>query len=110
MTRLILFLCLLPLITQAQKLTLTTPTCEYQQNPLGLGTKTPRFSWVLASARRNVLQTGYELVVSRDAGFRDVVWKTGRVKTDQSVLVAYRGPALAAGEKYHWHVRVWDNG
>ncbi|MCD9014978.1 glycoside hydrolase family 78 protein [Parachryseolinea silvisoli] len=110
MTRLIFFLCLLATATQAQKLAITTPTCEYQHNPLGLDAPTPRFSWVLTTTRRNVLQTGYELVVSRDAGFRDVIWKTGRVKSDQSVLVSYRGPALTAGEKYHWRVRVWDNG
>src|SRR5688572_19196379 len=110
MTRLIFFLCLLAAATQAQKLAITTPTCEYQHNPLGLDAPTPRFSWILTATRRNVLQTGYELVVSRDAGFRDVVWKTGRVKSDQSVLVSYRGPTLTAGEKYHWRVRVWDNG
>ncbi|WP_132053789.1 family 78 glycoside hydrolase catalytic domain [Pseudocnuella soli] len=81
---------------------------ENKPNPLGVDAAQPRFSWQLdAGNRRNVLQTAYELVVQTDDG--QPVWRTGKVATPQSVLVPFKGPALASGKRYNWQVRVWDN-
>ena len=35
------------------------------------------------------------------------VWDSGRVDSDQSTLVDYRGKPLASGAAYYWKVRVW---
>ena len=37
------------------------------------------------------------------------MWKSGKIKSDQSVHVPYTGAALQSGKKYTWQVRVWDN-
>ncbi len=29
--------------------------------------------------------------------------------SDESVLIAYDGPALKSGQRYFWQVKVWDN-
>lgn len=80
---------------------------ENRTNPIGLDQTQPRFSWQLVSDKRNVSQSAYELNVSDDKG--KSLWSSGRVNSDQSVMVPYGGPALKSGERYSWQVRVWDN-
>lgn len=80
---------------------------ENKPNPIGLDVRQPRFTWQLKSDLRNVQQSGYELKVM--AGKGQTIWSTGKIASDQSVLVPYGGPALQPGEKYTWQVRVWDN-
>lgn len=75
-------------------------------NPIGLGMQKPRFSWQLASDKRNIAQTAYEIIVSEG---KVPLWKSGKVTSNQSVQVAYAGTALQSGKKYTWQVRVWDN-
>ncbi len=83
--------------------------CESLTNPIGLDIQQPRFSWQLVSEKRNVRQTAYEIQVSMDAVWKNLVWSSGRIASDQSVHVAYAGKPLASGQKYWWQVRVWDN-
>ena len=47
---------------------------ENLDNPLGIDTAEPRFSWQIGSDKQNVLQTAYQLIVSDDKG---EVWNTG---------------------------------
>jgi alpha-L-rhamnosidase len=86
---------------------------ENQINPVGLDVKQPRFSWQLSGDQRNVSQSAYELWVATSAADlekgNNLVWKTGKIKSDQSVLVPYAGKDLASDTKYFWKVKVWDN-
>lgn len=86
---------------------------ENRQNPIGLETTQPRFSWQLASSKRNVQQTAYEVRVGNNAAAlntgKNLVWSSGKISSDSSVLVSYKGSPLQAGKRYHWQVRVWDN-
>lgn len=82
--------------------------CENRVNPLGVDAAAPRFSWQLSSAKQNVLQTAYELKVWPE-GSKNNGWNSGRISSDSSVHVVYKGPALLPGKKYNWQVRVWDN-
>jgi alpha-L-rhamnosidase len=85
-------------------------TCEYRTNPLGLGTRLPRFSWVLEKDRRGTMQRAYQLQVSlQEAQFNLLLWDSGVVESEQSVLVAYEGPALQSRTRYYYRVRVWDS-
>ncbi len=79
---------------------------ENLSNPIGLDVAQPRFSWQLASEKRNVSQTAYELKVTQGT---KTIWNSGKTASEQSAFVPYRGPALESGEKYAWQVRVWDN-
>ncbi|MCC8427109.1 glycoside hydrolase family 78 protein [Mucilaginibacter sp. UR6-11] len=81
---------------------------ENLPNPISVDATAPRFSWqLIAGDARNVMQTAYEIKVTNTA--KGVVWSTGKVLTDQSMYVTYKGTSLTSGQKYTWQVRVWDN-
>lgn len=84
--------------------------CENRINPIGLDIEQPGFSWQMSSDSRNVSQTAFEIQVSDDATFRNLLWKTGKIDSDQSLYVMYDGQPLESAQKYYWRVRVWDNG
>ena len=81
--------------------------CDYLVNPLGLDVSVPGLSWKLEDPRRGATQKAYQIQVGSQPGNADV-WDSGKVISDQCVNVAYGGPALASGTRYHWRVRVWD--
>lgn len=74
---------------------------EHLAAPIGLGTARPRFSWILQGAR----QSGYELEVRNHSG--TLVWGTGKIDSDESVLLEYEGAPLASDAAYSWRVRAW---
>lgn len=86
--------------------------CEYLNNPLGLDTHKPRFTWAIRSKERAERQTAYQLLVASSldalANNQGDLWDSGRVKSEQSVLVEYAGAALASGADCYWKVRIWD--
>ncbi|MDB5140750.1 MAG: alpha-L-rhamnosidase [Mucilaginibacter sp.] len=86
---------------------------ENQADPICIDALTPRFSWKLvAGGKRDVMQSAYELRVSTYSTLKkgkQVVWNTGKVMSDQSVFIAYKGAPLLSQQKYYWQVRVWDN-
>jgi alpha-L-rhamnosidase len=79
--------------------------CEYQLNPLGIDSRVPRLSWKLASNQRGAMQSAYHIQVSDGQGD---LWDSGKVLSDQSLHVLYRGPALRSRQCCTWRVRVWD--
>ncbi|MCF3110454.1 glycoside hydrolase family 78 protein [Niabella sp. CC-SYL272] len=102
---LVLALCACALTATAQSEVKNLRT-ENRVDPLGLDVLQPRFSWQLESGKRNVMQTAYEIRVVTN---KSNVWSSGKVLSDSSVHVTYKGAALKSGEKYQWQVRVWDN-
>jgi alpha-L-rhamnosidase len=84
---------------------------ENLNDPLGIDCRQPRFSWQLTvpPTDRSILQTAYEIRVSKHPEGKDPVWNSGRIASDQSTQVFYNGPALKVAESYCWQVRVWDN-
>src|SRR5512136_1526684 len=83
--------------------------CEYLVDPIGIDSLEPRLSWVLQSdrpERRGERQSAWEVIVRREGG--PVSWKSGRVASDESAQVVYRGKALEPCARYRWKVRVWD--
>jgi alpha-L-rhamnosidase len=79
---------------------------EYQNNPVGLDVRKPRFSWVIKSDDQNILQTAHRIVVLSGGA---TVWDTGKVESSSSVLVQYQGTELEACTLYKVNVEVWDN-
>jgi len=93
-------------------LSVAEPSCEYAEDPLGLDTEQPRFSWMLTSYQRGQVQTAYQILVAsseknlqKDKGDK---WDSGKQDSDQSVHVTYEGDALESSEQCWWKVRVWD--
>ena len=102
-------ICLLPVlytVTLFAQVKVDHLLTENLVNPIGLDIKQPRFSWQLAGSKRNVLQTAYEIKVMSG---KSTAWSSGKVASDQSVQVTYRGIELQSGINYQWQVRVWDN-
>ncbi|UCG46357.1 MAG: family 78 glycoside hydrolase catalytic domain [Phycisphaerales bacterium] len=86
--------------------------CEYSINPLGIDVAQPRLSWILRSGARGQMQSAYQILV---AGSREnlrqnkgELWDSGKVKSDRSVNVAYKGRALKSAQRCYWKVRCWD--
>src|SRR5690349_12768542 len=98
---------LLSLITFAQTKVQNSLT-EHLVNPIAIETTEPRFSWQLASDKRNVPQTAYEIRVGSDASFlssnKSLVWNSGKISSDSSINVTYKGSPLKSGNRYYWQV------
>mgnify|MGYP000109065297 FL=1 len=100
-----------PLVTNA-KTQVTEPRCEYHKNPVGIDVVQPRLSWQIISDEKDVMQTAYEI---RVAGNRstlsresNLIWNSGRVTSDKSVNVEYKGPQIQPMQRVWWQVRIWD--
>lgn len=86
---------------------------ERMERPLNIETQHPRLSWIIESDRRGVMQQAYRVLVASSpealaAGEGDL-WDSGRVESDESVLVPYDGARLASNARCYWKVKVWTS-
>jgi alpha-L-rhamnosidase len=78
---------------------------EHHCDALGIGTAEPRLSWIVATQASGWRQAGYEIeAYNTDNGLRD---QTGRIESDQSVLVPWPFAPLASRERRSIRVRAW---
>lgn len=106
------WLALLLIACQSTDLRVEKLLCEGLENPMGIATVEPRFSWEMRSDRQGDRQTAYQILVAstkRDLkeGKADL-WNSGKILSEQSVGVAYEGSSLASNRVGYWQVRVWD--
>ena len=87
-------------------LSITEILVEHRNSPIGLDLKRPRFTWKLISDGQNVKQESYQIIVSSSG---TVFWDTGRIKSDQSVLIEYKGEDLSPMTVYTIEIKSWDN-
>ncbi len=87
-------------------------TCEHLTHPVGIGNRQPRLSWKLRSDRAGEVQTAWEVrAASSMAGLKadsPDLWDSGKMVSDQSVLVPWAGKPLDSRSQVFWQVRVWD--
>ncbi len=87
--------------------------CDNLSNPIGIGVSNPQFSWQITSQKRDVIQAAYEIKVGNSLPSleknKNLEWNSGKILSDESVRVNYKGNALQSVKKYYWQVRVWDN-
>lgn len=79
---------------------------EGQKKHLGLDETHPLFSWKLESSEKNVKQQTYKLIVTSK---NETVWDTGRVESNQSINIIYKGDPLSAKTIYNVHLTIFDN-
>lgn len=79
-----------------------------EANAFCIDSAKPRFSWQMQSAQTGQKQTGYILLVAKDATLRDIVWDSGKMDTDTSIGIVYNGNPLTPTTRYHWRVTVFD--
>ena len=86
--------------------------CENMVDPLGIDNVTPHLSWKLKGDGVVDGQAFYEIQVASDSllliGGKADLWKSGKLKSDVSVMVPYQGLPLASRSLCYWRVRVWD--
>jgi len=82
--------------------------CEYKNNPIGIDVKKPRISWGIRSDERNVLQAAYQIQVYTDKEFNSILWDSGKVDSEESIHIEYKGEPLKSRTRYYYRVRVWD--
>ena len=80
---------------------------EHLREAFGIGTAHPRLSWIVEAESQGWGQTAYEIEA------HDVDGKprrtTGRVESDQSVLVDWPFAPLQSRERVSLRARVWGN-
>ncbi|MDR1602033.1 MAG: glycoside hydrolase family 78 protein [Tannerella sp.] len=108
----VLLLVLYAVSVSAAPFSLYDLTCENEENPVGIETQRPCFSWKIYAEERSFIQSAYQILVSdtpetlkQDKGN---VWNSGKVKSAQSVLTPFDGKPLQSSAIYYWKVRTWD--
>jgi alpha-L-rhamnosidase len=91
---------------------ITNLTCEFDSSPMGIETDVIRFSWMLQTVIPGQKQTAFRILVADNpetlASGKGNLWDSGKVNSDQSVLVKYKGEPFQASTRYWWKVKVWD--
>src|SRR5262245_50059280 len=92
--------------------TLAQLRCEYLVDPLAIDTREPRLSWTIESAARGARQSAYQIIVASDAGAlaadKGDLWDTGKVASNQTIQIEYKGKPLSSRQQCFWKIRVWD--
>ncbi|MCF0234558.1 MAG: hypothetical protein HUK22_06220, partial [Thermoguttaceae bacterium] len=82
---------------------------ENLQEPEGVDVAQPRISWKLFSQDLGVVQTAYQIVVSKAFGEMEQVWDSGKIESDEQLYIPYAGKALEPATEYAVELVVWDN-
>ncbi len=87
-------------------------TCEQEENPLGIETPIPYFSWKIHSDTHGFYQKAYQIIVADSPKKIDLdqgnIWQSGKVRSSESILIPFGGTPLKAGTTYYWKARVWN--
>ena len=82
---------------------------EYLEDPVGLDTDQPRFTWQLNDGRREARQSAYRILVNPDSGAllqgKGTMWDSQWVQAADN-LVTYAGKPLQPFTRYFWRVDI----
>ena len=86
--------------------------CEYARDPLGVDVDRPRLYWKLESTLRGQRQSAYQILVASSienlAKDKGDLWNSGKVTSDETIHISYKGLRLQSSQQVFWKVRVWD--
>jgi alpha-L-rhamnosidase len=87
--------------------------CENLQNPLGIDTTIPRFSWKIRSSKNGKEQKAFQVMVASNPSLLEKnqadLWDSGKTESSLSILVHYQGKMQDPGSWACWKVRIWDH-
>jgi alpha-L-rhamnosidase len=87
--------------------------CEYSDNPVGIDTRIPRFSWEITGTDRGQYQKAYQLLVASNPIIlqdnKGDIWNSGRIKSAENIQIEYQGKKINSSTRYYWKVRIWDH-
>ena len=117
--KLILILFLIPHFSFSQEinsLNVSNLKCEYLVSPLGIDVSEPRLSWNIKSANEqafNQRQEAYQILVasSKDklTEAKADLWNSGKIKSDATTQLVYKGKTLVSTQQCFWKVKVWNS-
>ena len=85
---------------------------EYLKDPVGIDSKQPRFSWTLSASGRNRAQSAYQILVSSSVDKLNLdqgdIWNSGKIPSNQTNQIVFKGAELESRKEYFWKVKVWD--
>ncbi|MEM1136185.1 MAG: family 78 glycoside hydrolase catalytic domain, partial [Bacteroidota bacterium] len=88
-------------------------TCEYIKNPTLVDVKQPRLGWIntAKTGERGQFQTAWQIRVAstKEQLTNPDLWDSGKIDSDASFRIEYRGKTLKSRQDCWWQVRVWDN-
>ncbi len=93
----------------ADRLSIANMQCEYLENPIGIDSPNPRFTWQIKSDASDISQKVVKIFVGTNA--EDVargkgnVWPSGTIRLS-TIPVVYAGPELCPFTRYFWSVKV----
>jgi len=100
------------LLANLQAASVSDLRCEYLPDPVAIDAAQPRLSWRIASDQRGERQTGYQILVASTSELlkknKSDLWDSGKVVSNENVLLAYAGATLTSRAVCFWKVRVWD--
>ena len=86
---------------------------EMKENPQGIDVSQPRFSWQISSGIPDLQQVSYQIQVAETEDLlkseKGLLWDSGTILSDQSILIPYAGKMLASEKPYFWRVKVTTN-
>lgn len=85
--------------------TIADVRCEYLRETLGIGLARPRLSWVVETVPKGWHQSGYEMEAYGPEG--QLYGQTGRIVSEQSVLIPWPFAPLASRTRLWLRVRIW---
>jgi alpha-L-rhamnosidase len=94
-------------LNQQADITIYEARLNGEEHPRGIDTEKPVFSWKLESEKNNQYQSAYQIVLL-DGISGDTTWNSGKVLSDNNILVSCSGSPLKPVTPYTWRVRVWD--
>ncbi|MEN8229422.1 MAG: family 78 glycoside hydrolase catalytic domain [Bacteroidota bacterium] len=109
---------LIPLVWFTSSCTTDQPVvcdlrCEYLEDPCGIDIQHPRLSWKIFSNQNGQEQTACQILVASSEHLLEEdngdLWNTGKIESDRSVHIVYKGRELESREKVYWKVRIWDH-
>ncbi len=106
---LLMMTVMLPLTMAAGPVAVTLQT-ENMDNPLGLDTDRPRFSWVVSCSQKNVVQKSYRILVASSpeklSNGEGDLWDSGEVQSGEQQWIEYAGKPLKSNARGYWKVRI----
>ena len=89
--------------------------CDAMTQPMAVESAAPQLEWRLAAASADahgVRQGAYRVLVASSRKLLDAdtgdIWDSGRVASDATFGIPYRGKTLQPEAVYFWKVMVWD--
>lgn len=89
--------------------------CERRPEPFGIDSPKPALSWkfvALTEPNPDARQEAYQILAATTPDKLTPaaadLWDSGRIRSDETLNVAYAGRPIASGERIWWTVRVWD--